>query len=199
MPKLTRKGAETRSRIVAGAIAEIGEHGVTGMRLEDVVLRTRTSKGQLFHYFPGGRDELLFAVAEAEAARRPDAGGLTTWAAWHTWRDRVVEHYRDRTGRRCVLSDLAAQGERTSPGAQAVIARLIALSQAGLTDGIRHMQATGDIDPGLDADRAAAGLLAGIQGGVAVLTATGSAAHLEAALDLGLTAMRAPAPARARS
>lgn len=189
MQKLTRKGAETRQRIVAGAAAEIQEHGVTGMTLEDVVLRTRTSKGQLFHYFPGGRDELLHAVAEVEAARQPVSSGLTSWAAWHTWRDSIVKHYRDDAGRRCTLSDLAAQGSRTSPGARAVIARLLATRQADLADGIRHLQAAGDADPALDADRAAAALIAGIHGGVAVLTATGSADHLEAALDMGLATM----------
>ncbi|WP_255658591.1 TetR/AcrR family transcriptional regulator [Actinoplanes sp. L3-i22] len=195
MQKLTRKGAETRQRIVAGAAAEVREHGVTGLKLEDVLLRTRTSKGQLFHYFPGGRDELLHAVAEAEAARRPPSSGLTTWPAWITWRDRVVEHYRG-SGQRCVLSDLAAQPGRNSPGARALIAGLIATRQADLAAGIRHMQAAGDMDPGPDADRAAAALVAGVQGGVAVLMATGSAVHLEAALDMGLAALRAPAPAR---
>ncbi len=29
--------------------------------------RTGTSKGQLFHYFPAGKDELLVAVAQFEA------------------------------------------------------------------------------------------------------------------------------------
>ncbi|MFC7624159.1 hypothetical protein [Microlunatus sp. GCM10028923] len=46
---------------------------------------TRTSKGQLFHYFPGGKEELLLAVARHEADRvlddqQPHLGDLTSWA-----------------------------------------------------------------------------------------------------------------------
>ncbi|MFF7725737.1 hypothetical protein [Streptomyces sp. NPDC008001] len=33
------------------------------LRLEDVMDRTATSKSQLFHYFPGGKEELPLAVA----------------------------------------------------------------------------------------------------------------------------------------
>jgi hypothetical protein len=52
------------------------------------------------------------------------------------------------------------------------------------------MQAAGGIAAGLDADRAAAALLAGIQGGVTILLATGGITHLEAALDTGLDQLR---------
>jgi AcrR family transcriptional regulator len=68
---LTSKGAQTRARIVAGAAAEIRERGVDDVRLEDVMARTRTSKSQLFHYFPGGKEDLLLGVAQpADAGRR---------------------------------------------------------------------------------------------------------------------------------
>ena len=83
---LTRKGAATRQRIVEGAAAEIREHGVLRTTLDDVMARTRTSRSQLFHYFPGGKDELLLAVARYEADRvlvdqQPYLGDLSTWAA----------------------------------------------------------------------------------------------------------------------
>jgi hypothetical protein len=52
------------------------------------------------------------------------------------------------------------------------------------------MQATGDVDPMLDAGAAAAALLAGLQSGVSLLLATGSTTHLEAALDVALSHLR---------
>ena len=52
------------------------------------------------------------------------------------------------------------------------------------------MQGIGEIDPALDADRSAAALLAGIQGGVMVMLATGRIGHLEAALDVGIASLR---------
>ena len=46
------------------------------------------------------------------------------------------------------------------------------------------------VAPGSDANRIAAALLAGIQGGVGVLLATGDIGYLEAALDVGIESLR---------
>ncbi|MDG4789221.1 TetR/AcrR family transcriptional regulator [Micromonospora sp. WMMD1102] len=192
----TRKGAETRHRIVEGAAAEIRERGVAATTLDDVRARTGTSKSQLFHYFPDGKDELLLAVARYEADRviadqQPQLGDLTSWPAWSAWRDRVVARYLGQ-GMECPLNGLVAQLGRTTPGARAVVTELLGRWQAELGTGIRHMQRIGEVDPGLDADQAAAALLAGIQGGVLVMLATGRIGHLEAALDVGIGNLRAP-------
>ncbi|MGW3607773.1 TetR/AcrR family transcriptional regulator [Micromonospora sp. NPDC005161] len=194
---LTRKGEATRARIVAGAAAEIRERGVDETRLEDVMARTGTSKGQLFHYFPEGKDELLLAVAQHEADQvlidqEPMLSNLTSWPAWLAWRDRLIERYLAQ-GVKCPLNGLLGQAGRRGPGAQAVVAGLMRRWQKAITEGIRHMQSTGDIAPEVDADRAAAALLAGIQGGVLLLLATGKIDHLEAALDLTIDSLRAGA------
>ena len=57
--------------------------------------------------------------------------------------------------------------------------------------GVAHMQAQGKIAAGVDARRASAALLAGIQGGVGILLATGDISYLEAALDVGIKNLRA--------
>ena len=56
--------------------------------------------------------------------------------------------------------------------------------------GVRHMQAQDKVAARLDADRVAAALLAGIQGGVGVMLATGDLSYLEAALDVGIESLR---------
>ncbi len=53
--------------------------------------------------------------------------------------------------------------------------------------------------PALDVDRTAAGLLAGIQGGVTVMTSTGDSTHLKAALDTGSEHLRGTAGGPART
>ena len=191
---MTRKGIATRQRIVEGAAAEVRERGIAATTLDDVRARTGTSKSQLFHYFPGGKDQLLLAVAHHEAERvltdqQPQLGDLTSWSAWSAWRDRVVARYLAQ-GTDCPLHGLVAQLGRSSPGAQAVVAELIARWQGEIAAGIRHMQGIGEIDATLDADRSAASLLAGIQGGVMVMLATGRIGHLEAALDVGIDGLR---------
>lgn len=194
---LTAKGAATRRRIVEGAAAEIREHGAAGTTLDDIRVRTSTSKSQIFHYFPGGKEELLLAVAAREADRvledqEPHLSDLGTWQAWHDWRDAVVRRY-EQQGVDCPLGVLMTEVGRTTPAAQALTARLVERWQAALRAGIRRMQEAGEIDPGLDADRAAAALLAAVQGGVAILMSTGRIAHLEAALDTWLALLRAGA------
>ncbi|MEO3769064.1 TetR/AcrR family transcriptional regulator [Micromonospora sp. B9E7] len=194
---LTRKGEATRARIVAGAAAEIRERGVDDVRLEDVMAHTGTSKGQLFHYFPDGKEELLLAVAQHEADQvlvdqEPMLSNLTSWPAWQAWRDRLVERYLAQ-GVKCPLNGLLGQTGRRAPGAQAIVTGLMWRWQAAITEGIRQMQSTGDIAPDVDAERASAALLAGIQGGVLLLLSTGKIDHLEAALDLTIERLRASA------
>ena len=54
------------------------------------------------------------------------------------------------------------------------------------------MQVNGTASESLDPDRFAGAIVAGIQGGVAILLATGSRADLEAVLDLLLEQLRTP-------
>jgi AcrR family transcriptional regulator len=191
---LTSKGAATRRRIVEGAAAEIREHGVAVTTLDDVRARTGTSKSQLFHYFPGGKEDLLLAVARYEADRvlqdqQPQLGELTSWSAWLAWREKVIARYRGQ-GQWCPLNVLVSQLGRSTPGAQAVVTELMQRWQAEITAGIRHMQDAGEIDDGLNAEQAAAGVLAGVQGGVLMMLSTGRTTHLEAALDMGIGYLR---------
>ncbi|MEW2501028.1 MULTISPECIES: TetR/AcrR family transcriptional regulator [unclassified Amycolatopsis] len=191
---LTSKGAATRQRIVEGAAAEIRERGVFDTTLDDVRARTGTSKSQLFHYFPDGKEQLLLAVAEFEAeqvlgSQQPYLGALHTWDAWQSWRDTVVAHYTEQ-GRHCPINVVMSQLGRNTPGAQAVSTQLMERWLAELAAGIRHLQATGEVGPSVDPARAASALLAGLQGGVMMLLSTGSSAHLENALDVAIENLR---------
>ena len=194
---LTPKGEATRQRIVEAASAEIREFGVTAT-LDDIRARAHASKSQLFHYFPDGREQLLLAAARFEADRvladqQPQLGDLSSWAAWLDWRDTVVARYREQ-GQQCPLSALVTQLGRMTPGAQAVVAELMGQWRTDIEAGIARMQAAGEVAPELDAGRTAAAILAGIQGGVVMLMATGDLTPLEAVLDLGIEHLRHARP-----
>jgi AcrR family transcriptional regulator len=193
---LTVKGEATRRRIIEGAAAEIRENGVGVTTLDDIRARTHTSKGQLFHYFPAGKEQLLLAVAQHEADRvladqQPFLARLNTWPAWRAWRDAVVDRYR-RQGTSCPLSVLMTELGRSTPAARAITTELIRQWEQDIVNGIESMQASGRISVGLDARRVGRAMLAGIQGGVSIMLATGDIAHLEAALDTGLAGLRRP-------
>jgi hypothetical protein len=121
--------------------------------------------------------------------QQPHLGELTSWAAWQRWRDAVVDRYR-RQGQHCPLGVLMTEIGRTTPGAQAVTTALMRHWHDEIAAGVRHMQLQDKVNARLDADRVAAALLSGIQGGVAVLLATGDLSYLESALDVGIESLR---------
>lgn len=191
---LTAKGAATRQRIIEGAAALIQERGIANTSLDDICLYTNTGKSQLFHYFPDGKTALLVAVAEFEASsiledQQPYLDDLTSWEAWQSWRDRVVERY-EAQGRQCQLGVLTTQLGPTSVTSEKIASDLQAEWERLLLTGITAMQGAGTIRPSVDAASAAAALIAGIYGGVIILLASGSAHHLAAALDVGIASLR---------
>ena len=190
---ITAKGRATRQRIIEGTAIHLRSADPGTLTLDDVGAVTGTSRGQLFHYFPGGKEELLLAVAGFESDRvladqQPHLGALTSWSAWHRWRDVVVARYRAQ-GANCPLGTLLAQ-VRTTPGAAQVVATLLAQWEGHVRRGIESMQENGLVSPEIEAAGAAAALVAGIQGGVLVLQSTGSSRHLEAAMDLAIEHLR---------
>ncbi|MFJ5986056.1 TetR/AcrR family transcriptional regulator [Lentzea sp. NPDC092896] len=191
--KLTAKGQATRQRIIEGAASYLRSDDAAGVTLDDIRAITGTSKGQIFHYFPDGKEELFLAVARFEADRvlsdqQPHLSALTSWAAWERWRDSVVARYRAQ-GRTCPLGVLMGQLDST-PGAHEVIGTLLEQWQSELRRGVIEMQQAGLVRSGVDAGRVSAALIAGIQGGVQVLRSTGDVTHLEAALDVVIDYLR---------
>ncbi len=198
---LTAKGEATRARIVQGAADYLRGTDDGEITLDDVRAITGTSKGQLFHYFPDGKDELLMAVVRLEADhvlddQQPYLGNLTTWTTWERWRDAVVARYRAQ-GSRCSLSALMGQVGGV-PGVSGVVRALLARWEGQLADGIRAMQSTGEVRADVPPEQTAAALVAGIQGGVLLLRTTGETAHLEAVLDVALEHLRGSVTRRAR-
>ena len=183
---LTPKGRATRLRIIEGAAVHLRSDEPGEVTLDDIRAITGTSKSQIFHYFPGGKEELLLEVARHEADRvlddqQPHLGALTSWAAWERWRDAVVARYRAQ-GRNCPLGALLSQVGST-PGAAEVVGTLLRQWQAHIHDGITEMQTAGLVRTTLDADTVAAAFIAGIQGGVQVLRSTGDITHLTATMN----------------
>jgi AcrR family transcriptional regulator len=197
---LTPKGQATRARIIEAAAEVLREQGAAFPTLDDMRNRSGTSKSQLFHYFPDGKDQLLLAVAQYEADRvlddqQPYLGCLDSWQAWYRWRDTVVHRY-EAQGDQCPMGSLFQHIGRSTPGARAIVLELMRQWQQSLAAGIQALHDRGLIGTQVDIDQAAAALLAGIQGGVSLLLATGQSVHLRAALDFAITQLRATADNR---
>src|SRR3978361_920997 len=141
---LTPKGRATRQRIVDGTATHLeGNETVT---LDDVLAITGTSKGQLFHYFPGGKDELWLVVMQEVAARvisdqQPHLGDLTSWRSWERWRVALLARYRAQ-GTNCPLNTLANHAG-SIPGSEKVTIGLLREWSDLLSDGIEALQNVG--------------------------------------------------------
>jgi AcrR family transcriptional regulator len=195
--KLTAKGAATRSRIVEAAADRVLAHGVDGTSLDDIRADTKTSKSQLFHYFPGGKAELVRAIVACQgdrvlAAQRPAIDALDSWDAWGRWRDLVVAHYARVDGvSGCPIGSLASAAAAEDPQLREHLAAYLAAWRDRLAAGIEALRDRGEIDPRADPRALATSLLAAIQGGLVLAQASGELAPLELALDAALDHLRA--------
>ncbi|MFG6476286.1 TetR/AcrR family transcriptional regulator [Microbacterium sp. P06] len=187
----TERGRQTRQRIIEATGEQILASGIGGTTLDTVRAATLTSKSQLFHYFPGGKAELVREVAQWEErqlreAQEPDIGDLGSWESWERWRARLVEYYIGRGRWACPIGSLATQAATTDPELASMIAEAMRVWRGALADGVQRMQSAGIVDGSADAQRIATVILAAIQGGLVLSQPEGSAWPLEAALDNAL-------------
>ncbi|GIF99925.1 TetR/AcrR family transcriptional regulator [Catellatospora citrea] len=197
--RLTAKGTATRARIVAAAADLVLARGVGGTSLDDVRAGTLTSKSQLFHYFPGGKSELVLAIAELQMqrvlqAQQPYLETLDTWAAWDGWRDALVAHYASQPHQGCPIGTLVSELVGTDPTAAAEVVGHLNRWRAYLRDGLTRMHEAGLLRPDADPDRLALATFASVQGGLLLSQALQSVEPLSAALEAALAALHAAAP-----
>ncbi|WP_155375078.1 TetR/AcrR family transcriptional regulator [Catellatospora vulcania] len=197
--RLTAKGAATRDRIVSAAADLVLARGVGGTSLDDVRAGTLTSKSQLFHYFPGGKSELVLAIAELQMqrvlqAQQPYLRTLDTWADWDGWRDALLAHYAAQPHWGCPIGTLVSELVGTDPAAAATVVGHLNRWRGHLRDGLVRMRDGGLLRPDADPECLALAVFASVQGGLLLTQALRSIEPLSAALDAALTALHAAAP-----
>ena len=63
-PKLSAHTKPTRERLLEAAEERLQRSGYSGLSLQEVAKASGIRKPGLYHHFPGGKDELVFVVAE---------------------------------------------------------------------------------------------------------------------------------------
>jgi len=197
MSTLTAKGQATRDRIVEATADRILAAGIGATSLDDVRADTTTSKSQLFHYFPGGKAELVRAVVALQGervldAQRPALAQLDSLESWEAWRAALLAHYAAQHGWGCPIGSLAAEAAGTDAELADQIDGYLRTWRGELQAGLERMAAAGRLRPDAPApERLATALFAQLQGGL-LLTRTEQALWpLEAALDGALVQLRA--------
>jgi AcrR family transcriptional regulator len=196
--KLTAKGAGTRARIVEAATDLILARGVAGTSLDDIRAETATSKSQLFHYFPGGKSELISAIASLQServldAQRPFLDTLDTWETWDEWRDSVIAYYDGQASWGCPIGALVSELIAENQALASEIASHMDHWRSCLEAGLDRMRAASLLRPDADPRTLSLSTLAALQGGLLLAQSSQSVEPLQAALDGALAALRSAA------
>jgi TetR/AcrR family transcriptional regulator, transcriptional repressor for nem operon len=183
---LTRKGQETRQRIVDAAADLIFEQGVAHTTIEDVRAAADVSSSQLYHYFDD-KPALVRAVVDHQAdtiVAAQETFDLTSLDGLRAWRDWVVTHQRElNCSGGCPIGSLGNELAETDPEARAHVAEGFKRWEAAIQSGLREMHARGRLTPDSDPDTLALALLAALQGGLLLTQIERDTKPLEAALD----------------
>lgn len=199
-PRLTRKGRDTRQRIVDAASDLMVERGVAAVSLDEVGRVTSTSKSQMYHYF-ASKDELVDAVVICVRDRILDFQGsllrsVASVQDLRGWADSVVAFQRQAgqwSG--CPLGTLASELMSDSGGQRIDIRQAFDAWQRLLEDALRRLHDAGRLRSDADPRRLATATLASLQGGLLMSKALQQEAPLAVALDAALEHLATFAPA----
>jgi AcrR family transcriptional regulator len=194
--KLTPRGAATRSRIVEAAADLVLAGGVGGTSLDDIRAGTSTSKSQLFHYFPGGKSELvraisLFQADRVLAAQEPYLSRLASWEDWQGWRDAVIRHYGSQPHWGCPIGALFNELHGSDPDRAVEVAAQMEHWRGYLEAGIVRLREAGEVSADADPRSLSTAVFASLQGGLLLTASAESIEPLEDALDGTLAMLRA--------
>jgi AcrR family transcriptional regulator len=158
----SRKGAETRARLVDAAKQIFEEHGFLDARISDIAERAHLSHGSFYHYFES-KEQIFREVAEAvdERLSAPLESVIFDAASSATPAERIREAMRRHLESYRAEARIMGVIEQVSRYDDHVRAVRTARQQQyadQIATSIRHLQRAGLADPELDASIAVAAL-----------------------------------------
>ena len=158
----SRKGAQTRSRLLEAAKAVFEEDGFLEARISDIAERAGLSHGSFYHYFDS-KEQIFREVAKAieDELEAPVDAVIFDPESTATPRERIREgirrhlvSYRDEAPIMGIIEQVSRYDEKV----RAVRAEQRDRSQQAIADSIRQLQLRGMADPKLDPELAIAAL-----------------------------------------
>ncbi|MDF2962724.1 MAG: TetR family transcriptional regulator [Paenibacillus sp.] len=186
--RLTKKGKETRARIVAAAAKLMYERGVAGTTVEDVQREADVSSSQLYHYFKEKRElvlaVILYQTEQVLGFQETLLSNVDNFEALRAWRDAIIQLRIERQCRGgCPIGSLASELADLEPAARIELEAGFMKWEYSLRKGLRAMYERGELRADADPDRLALALLAALQGGLLLTQVRKETSSLETALD----------------
>jgi TetR/AcrR family transcriptional repressor of nem operon len=177
-------GTDTARKLIEATQELLWERGYVGTSPRAIQRRAGAGQGSMYHHFGGKPDlaraavrrsaEELRALADAELAREGSA------------RERVAAYLRREREvlRGCRLGGLAQDPDVIAdPELRAPLSQTFAWLRARLADVIEEGRASGEFGPVLDAAKAAAAIVAVVQGGYVLARSAGEPEPFREATD----------------
>ncbi len=190
-PPRTAKGRATRDRIVAAAAELVRANGVRATSVDDVIAAAGVSKSQLYHYFDDKADLIRAVVDRTKTVlldlQQPYLDRLGDWAGIGAWLDAIAADEASRHARGgCPLGSLVPELADSDEPARQLLARAFDDWQHHLTEGLRQLQARGQLHADADPERLATATMASLQGGLLLSQVRRNPGQLRVALDAAL-------------
>lgn len=186
--RLTKKGEETRTRIVTAAAKLMFEHGVAGTSVEEVQKEAQVSSSQLYHYFKEKRElvqaVIIYQTEQVLSTQKSWVIQLDSMEALRTWRDAIVQLQNSRQCRGgCPIGSLASELSDVEPEARSELAAAFMNWEHFIRKGLRTMQERGELSSDANPDELALALLTALQGGLLLTQVRKETLPLEVGLD----------------
>lgn len=164
----TRRGRESRDRIIESAAGLIAERGVERMGLDDVLTAAGVGKGQLYHYF-ADRDALVEAAVgrrcgQVRLALEEMFGGLDSLEQLEQRLEAFVAVF-EQTFAGCPVGRLASEVDGRNQGAQQQVGAAFDAWEGLFADLFTRVRECGGLRPDADPAVLATMLLAALEGG----------------------------------
>ncbi len=158
----SRKGSQSRARLVAAAKSVFEDDGFLEARISDISERAGLSHGSFYHYFDS-KEEIFREVAMelADLLSSPLSTVIFDSANTDPPAERIregIRRYLAAYRREARIMGVIEQVSRYDDHLNAVRAQRVRADAALIAESIRGLQRHGLADPDLDADIAAAGL-----------------------------------------
>jgi TetR/AcrR family transcriptional regulator, transcriptional repressor for nem operon len=197
---LTRKGVQTRQRIVAAAADLILEQGVAGTTLDDVRAEAGVSSSQIYHYF-ADKEALVRAVVDYRAQtvvgdiHEPMLAAIEGIDGLRAWRDKIVS-VQAGVGCQggCPLGSLGSELAELDHVARDDVAAGCRRWEAAIRGCLQGMRDRGQLVPAADPGQLATAMLAALQGGLLLAQIERNTRPLAAALDVMISLTESLAP-----
>ncbi|WP_308208106.1 TetR/AcrR family transcriptional regulator [Actinomadura madurae] len=194
-PRLTRRGAATRRRIIEAAAELMYVKGVSSTTLDEVRAASGTSKSQLYTHF-ADKEQLVRAVVRlrAEEIMEREHAALQRLRSFNglvRWRDAIVQRNALQKGAYgCILGSIAGEVSDRDEVARLALDKTFEEWENLIEAGLRRMQDARTLTADADPRKLAVGLMAALQGGYLLAQTAHDVTPMEIALDMALDHVR---------